>query len=83
MNPVLKIGRVEVRYVDALNWAVEGDGQTTYHPTLPGAIQKAIHRALALKVSQKKVTSAVEWLRKYEKLSRVVEKAARKMGERQ
>ncbi len=80
-KPLLTIGKIKVGYLDALNWTVIGDGQTTYHPYLAGAIKHAIDRALKLRVVEGKIQTAREWLQEYEKLAARVEKAVKSLAQ--
>ena len=66
----MKLGRVSVTRPDSLNWAVEhGDtDKTTYHVTLPRAIQKAVEAA-----AESRSRDAQEWLAEYKEITAKLE----------
>lgn len=75
----MKIGKVKVNRLDALNWTVETGEKQHFYSELPTAIRKAVEAA-----ADARSTNAQDWLREYRlitgSLEKTLEKALKSWG---
>jgi len=66
-EPFLKLGKITIERLDALNWSVAGEGSTAYYGNLGSAIRYAAGLA-----ADSKSKTAIEWLLEYRKIAEKV-----------